>query len=1059
MDTRVSELQQSLQLERLYATSNGKLDQPYTLAARSAGASPAQMAELRRLANLLPPMPAQRSDAMPTSIGLFRAESVDYVLVKAQQGATGGLQFMYLLIPAPTLRSLAGNIRVFEAWAREPVPVFAAVREDLPPFQIEGLDPAEKAVQVDDLLALLTICKNNMKTVSGLLAGLVQAMGIAIINAPSALDERITFIQGLLALLPAPVRAGITWATSVIDPAQTNTQIKFLAWDVHPARHLVLDWKTGKLLTPAPDDMYSSYMISQFRLDPELVVDQTTYMERTTVWRTMRKDDLANALAWASRRASLDSAILNGQPADSKMVAGVLREDPTLSDEMRARYARHILAITLSTNEPERSDILVPISAKFRNVADAVFEVLKGAATDPARANAAYNVLSRWITTSNDLDTARWRPLLSLAALRRAGTAFATNDRATIASFLEPLLDEPPSLALEAAIAQMIGAARKFAYEDPNLARILYLLGVTYLSAGLLQRLMTDQALLAQLPEILRLVVSHLRPDGPRPAPANIIVHASEAYGESRKMVCLARLTEWAMYAGRIDLIDPDVLRGLIAVVMSPSGARFDILAEHIVTDLSQPLILRTLDEKAIRSLVAISLARNRPETAIAQLEFYQNELYKGAPAEMMNNLVQTLFRENTLTVAQINAAFEQMQTSQLRTSTRANAYFGVLVARNWSPEVDSVSKRLTQLISNDASIIPQIGIENALRLVQMTVDRHDVVDTLRLSGALVENSLLLGVQGAELVEKIFAMINWGPEMVANSLEVLRGYVRRAPINYTRLLVDNAAKRYGPETAQALEGTYLVRIILGGSNLNAFTEQVSIAAGLLEDMAATYHEGQEMPSLLNLRRTLESMPGGLSDAERDRLSSNLLRIAEQILTLFRRRGRGGTKADPQLILSNQTAPTNPLEALRWIGGHYTQGRPAILRLDRSDTPHLFGSRSVNILLRETDLIVTLFENLLLAFPEGTPSVNNAAFRSEVDSLWATLNLYTQRQIVQPLSENTILLAELVSWVGERGNERSLANNGFGQQLQRGRAHPRNVIDCLRWVNGYFGKFH
>jgi hypothetical protein len=1054
----VTDTPQTLRLERLYATSKGQPDTPYTMAARSPGASPDQLAEFRRLANLLPPMPAQRNDAMPGALGLFRAESVDYVMVKAHQGQTG-LHFLYLMLPAPYVRQLGGNIRAFESWAKEPITTFNTVREDLPPFQFEGMDAADFDTQTDDLLTLISYCKNNLKTVGGLLAGLVQAMGVAVINAPLSLSERITFTQGLLTLLPRPVRANITWATSVIDPSQTNAQIKFLAWDVRPARHLIFDWTSGKLLNEAQEDHYANYIMAQLRLDTSLVIEQTMMLERTAIWRMMRKDELSNALGWASRRATLDAAINNGLPADLKMIAGVLREDPTLTDEMRARYARHMLAVSVTLNEPERADILAPVCAKFRNVYDAVSEYLKEAAADTVRAPAVYALLSRWIMNSDDIESARWRPLLSAALLTRAKIALGTGNAAQVTTFLDSLLDEPPKLALESTAAQIIAASRRAAYTSEDTARALFLAAVTYLPASSLSRLLTEPPFLARLPEAIRAVIPHFMPNARRPAPAGVIARAASVYGTERRTLILARLAELSMMAQRLDLLDQEVLIGLIDMAMSPNGSRFDLLSEHIVNDLSQAASLRTLDQKAIRSLVAINLVRNRPEAAIGQLEFYQNELYKGASADVMGNLVQTLFRETALTPAQLNSFFDLMQNSQLRTSTRAHAYFGALAARDWSPEFDSVARRLTAIISNDASLIPILGFDNVMRLVQATVTRHDVVDTLRLSSALVENALLLGVQGPEMVEKIFGMINWGPEMVASSLEVLRAYIRRAPISYARALVDTSAKRYGDATRKALEATYAIRVLLNGANLNAFVEQVTVAASLLQDMAATYHESQEPPSILNLRRTVESITGGLSDAERERLAMNFYRIADLILQFARQKGKGSKRDGQVQLFNNQTPPATGLDALRWIGGHFAQGRQTPLRLERTDTPHLTGNRSVNTLLRETEVMLTLFDNMINAFPEGAPELDNEAFRSEIDSLWGLLNLYTQRQVIAPLSENAQLLAEVIVYIGEHGNERSLASSGHGQSLQKGRAQPKNVIECLRWINGYFMKQH
>src|SRR5581483_11912618 len=131
----------------------------------------------------------------------------------------------------------------------------------------------------------------------------------------------------------------------------------------------------------------------------------------------------------------------------------------------------------------------------------------------------------------------------------------------------------------------------------------------------------------------------------------------------------------------------------------------------------------------------------------------------------------------------------------------------------------------------------------------------------------------------------------------------------------------------------------------------------------------------------------------------------------------------------------------------------SEGQAQTLDLTREAAPHLLGNRSVNILLRETDATVHLFDGLLAAFPEKDPFiVDNAAWSAEVDSLWAALGLYKQRQIQAQLAQEAQLLAQVVKHIGEKGHERSFQSSGYGRQLLTGRAQPRSVIDALRWLS-------
>jgi hypothetical protein len=293
--------------------------------------------------------------------------------------------------------------------------------------------------------------------------------------------------------------------------------------------------------------------------------------------------------------------------------------------------------------------------------------------------------------------------------------------------------------------------------------------------------------------------------------------------------------------------------------------------------------------------------------------------------------------------------------------------------------------------------------------------------------------------------------------MTVSAMEVVKNYVRRAPLDQARKLADVIGKREGEATTQAMNATLCVRILLGGADWVTLVDQLGAAVGLLTDLATTYHESQEAPSIIKLKRTLDSMAGSLSAAERERLGNSCYQVAEQMLALAKTRTRNAPKAPDAInqLIRNLIAPAASVDGLRWIGGHFAQNQIIPLDLYRAQPPNLMGSRSLNILEREMDILVGLLGNLLAAFPEGQPSLDNDAFRAEIDSLWTTLPANFRGRIAPKLGESAQLFAELISVIGDHGNERSLANSGFGKQLFTGRTQPRSAIDALRWMNGFF----
>ena len=1056
---------QVFQLERVYlgtlVDNRQRISATPGVIARTPGITPAQVTECVQAARLASPPPADLSEAMPGAIGLFRGQTIDFILAKAQPNNAGFAQVLYILVPVDPLRALGGNVMALRSLGMMDMPSFKTVKDNLLPFELRDAAPPSADEQTNALYDLIVYCHDSFSTVEGLLAGLVQGVPLAIVNSPPSLDLRLRFTQGLLSLLPIPARVGITFATHVRDFGATPAQIKFSTQRAAPSGHLIFDWSAGKLLNDAPSDSYSHYMVAQLRLDPSLVVEQTQELSRTTVWRAMHKENLGRALAWVSRRAAIDRTVLDGQPADRDLVASILREDPTLSDDLRLAYARHLLAFALALNEPESADVIPAVAATSPAIASAITDQLT-TAIDAGRAAAVYALLDRWLRRIPEASALHWHSILHTAAAKRLTDLLAEGAIDPAITFLNDIQAALPSLRFHEIMPSLVRLAQRPARTHARLAETVFLIAADALPAGDLYRLLGDGEFVRQLPPPLQTALSYLQPTPRRGAPPHVLDQGARAFGDGRRMLILTRLAEWAMFLQRPELIDLSALQALLVMAQSPQADRFHNLIQHIVQEFSQISAIQVLDPPGPRILVQLLLEIGHYEDTVALLEFYQYTVFGLERLADFVKLVEELFRMLALPSGEITKALEHLEGSQIRPEPRAMMYCGALQNRQWAADQDYAAHRLTSMIFNDTNLITVIGQENALNLLKFHARPHNALDALRVGAALVEHTLAMGAEGATLLTRMWPLITWDDEVTGVSLELLRRYIRGVPIQHVPSVIRFLESQIGTDFAETLRASYLMRLALDKADLLEFAERIHIAAALFADIAAAYHTSKEPMPNHRLRRDLDTMTGGLSDAERSQLASNILAILHQVFELGHRdtllkRNRERIAAQ---LLENTAAPENGVDLLRFIGGALGDHQRLPLSLERETMAHLFGSRSAAIFLRETDAVTRLLGGLLRAFEdEFACCVTAGALVAELDSLWNTLSLYNQRRIREQFAADCQHLAEVIGIMTERANNRVLSNNHAGRQLEIGLRQPTSALEALRWIHGYFAHKH
>ncbi|RMF52290.1 MAG: hypothetical protein D6749_05410 [Chloroflexota bacterium] len=1033
------------------------------LIARTAGIRPEHVIEARRIATLSPQRPLTPLAPPPVTLGLLRGETVDYIAAKALPTKNGDTFVQYLIIPSAVLRALGGNLQPLEAFAREPFP---PVHEPLQPFVIAQPRPPSPEQQSDALLALLGYCRNNIRTVSGLLASMVQGLGIVVTGAPASLRDRLTFVQGLLCLLPAPVRAAVTFATHSPEPLQLHAQIKFTPnLSALPVQHALFDWRTQTLMGNPPEDTYTKFIRAQLQLDISLVIEQTEKLARTATWRAMRRESMASALAWASKRAALDELVLQRQPADRAMVAAVLREDPTLPDELRVAYCSHLLSFSLALGDYSHTEMIPLLAAQSKEIADTVYEQLWAAASSE-RAMDVYRLVSQWLSEAPPgADLSRWRPLLAMAASARANELLDAPPQ-ELATFLEQFLQATDKVPMEQVAMQLITLVRRRAAENPETARAVFLLAIYYLSLGNLQRLVAESAFQAQLPPNLRELLPHLRADAPKPAPPRLLARATEVFGEAYQPMLMGRLTDWAISVQRSDLIDTEALFGLVKLASSPFAARFDQVIQNVVDDLGTLNSLRSLRLEAHSSLITLNLVRGRYYEAVELIALCLDMIYQGTRQAQGAELLHITFRDAPIGIPELLKALDALHNSRIKPALRAKADLGALEGRRWDAALQPVTDRLSALFYNDPRLIAVIGVDAAMRLLKTAAERKDAVEALRMMNAIASYALTFGDQethSAELVSQAYSLLAWSAEVREAGLEVVRDYIRRASVEQAAKVPQLVGFKQGESAYKALEATYRVRLVTGGADFGVFAEQAQTAALLLADIATYYENERQPPDIPKLRRNIDVMSGGLTEAERRRLSENAIAISEALLKLYQRhqkrfgkRSRQELEARQAALMRSESVPQSGVEMLQWLSARLGEGRTYPIRWQREAANYLFGTRSLNMLLRESSVVVPFLHGLLAAMPEEqTAESDLSALCSEVDALWASVAPSRQRELQPTLAPSLQQAAAAILKLGEKANERALQDANRRRQLIAGRTQPRNALEMFFWLSGYF----
>lgn len=986
------------------------------------------------------------------ALALYRAQSVDFVVAWSGSDASGRPMIRYFALSGDVLRALAGRVTILQDLATSPF-------EDKP-GQTRPVDiviPAEKSIdeQVEDVSDFLLALGDDFNVVEDLLASLVQGAPIAILNAPSDLAERLAFLQGFFFLLPAPARFGVTFSTFVRQPSTKPVQLAFLASKIVPQGYVCFDWQDGKLKgKQPPSDPYSRFIVQQLRLDPETAITQMQGLTRTAAWRLKRKQSLAKSLGWAAKRAALDAAVNEGFPADRKMVASVLRDDPTLSVELKGSYARHLLAFMLGLKTTEYVDLLASQVGASEEISVPIYGLLDDAIRD-GKAYFVYRLVMTWLKHPDGPRGAGWRRRAHVSGMEHLKALVRTKNVQATQTFLEELRTSGEQVDFKLIVVDLINIVMPLVGESVRLAQVVFLLSAEYMIERDFQAVASNKDLVRHLSVPLQQAISHMKPGLPTSAPEGALAQASSEFGEKYNLIVLARLVEWANKLERPDLIDGPTLQRLVEIARSEWKDKYKAVLRRVVEVQSQSGQLMVLDRKGLNALVDLLILTGDYRQVVSLLTTISTTVFLGDEQANFAPWVSELFENTVVSTADLAVILPELSGLGMKPVPTAMAYRGALLNKSFDPELEPVMIQLAEAL-NTPRLLEMVGTDVAMRLLQHFARSRDDERAAALAAALTESA-----EGKEsnlpLMEKVWKMLDWNDDVREAGTELLRRYVRRAPSGWAERVPGVLQRRLEPRIGSLMEATVTMSVLMGGHSMAEFARQVRIATDLLADFMAPYEE-EPYPTLYRILSDLEGIQGTLADNERGKLSDDLLEVGRLAYTMGKTSVRKSkAEAHETALIAGGSIPVHGVDVMMWIGGFLAEGQAVMFNLERSALHHLIGTRSVNELQEDVTVTRELLEQMLRAFPPGDPpDLKLEAFRVEVMSLWNSLDYDAQDSLREDFSTFAQTLARLLVKLGTSGDDKALKDSWIGRNLESAEREPRSALEVIRLFSGYFG---
>jgi len=993
------------------------------------------------------------------SWALLRGKTIPFMLAQAQIGDRGQAMRHVILMPIDVLRALGGNLRILSKIIDPKMPAYDTVGHTIPVLTLPQVTVPSLAAQEGAMLALMTATRDRMDVIEALLAAIIQNVQVVVVNAPFEPAQRVAFIEGLLTLLPPPARFGVTFATHTLPSTKVDAQIRFLHEGLPPANALLFNWPTAELTGNKVEDEYSRFIKSQLRLDMSLVIQQTSAMTAVAGWRLKRGDSLSDSLKYASYRLSIDTAINNNQPVASNEAAKILAEDPTLTEELRAAYVRHLLAFALGLDEIEHADVLAVVVRGQPDLERVIMKQMSDALST-GKADRVYRTLLRWLTNPLGFKGMYWVELAQRAATAYAETLARGGAADALTAFLRHLQRSGSVIEATSIMARLIEISLPLAVQHPPLAETVFLLGANTLTGSRWQKFAAIKQLQVHLPAAISQLIDTLTDENALSTAPGLLAQAAAALGDDAQNLLIIRFTELANLSNRRDLLDNTALAALVTAALSPYGTTYDSFLRSLVRSLSSEETLDALGMYGSRYLLQILLARQAYDDLASELLHQNRLLYPTDKMLSYATLLRGLFLETPFPKDDTALALKTLNDKGIKPLPLAMAYFGALEQHGWTQ--DSIAAELSSLVFGNRMITDAIQLDLLMQLLNYHVRRRDSNFTVRVAQLLPIAAARKGEEGVAPMIEVYKLLDWDDAVKNVAMDSLRRFIRRSSDAVALESIQTFKAQLGDKLGEGLEAAYIIKRMMGGESLADYAYSVHTTAQFLYDTGLTFADKNKLPAIPALLSDLDSLNGGLNDTERNLLSSAAIDMLKTLgLLSGQHRSVRPRENDEQvqMLIDGKGSASTIFDIFRVMGGYFARGRRLSARTDKVAGNHPLADRSAPVLMREVNQIARLLKNALRTFPPNTPRIAIAAdaIIGELESLWSDIALHERRTLVRDLAIDLQRIPELTLMMTERVDVKGLqdSSNGLTRKIDANRHRPENAMEFYRFIYGYF----